>query len=258
MRICAVLLTTVFLLVTGAANAATVLVTGSNRGLGFEFAKQYAERGYDVIATCRTPSEADDLKALAAQHSNLVIEELDVTDQGEIDTLAAKYHGTPIDILINNAGIMGSPADQSMGSLDYDLFRRSMDTNVFGVMAVTNAFKENVKASEKKKVIAITSVAGSITGPWGNIGGIYFYRASKAALNNVMRAMGLDLRKDSVIFGLVAPGAADTDMLREDFGFTGKMIPPSQAVAGMMKNIDGFTLENANKPIDFDGSVIDW
>ncbi|MEQ9449140.1 MAG: SDR family NAD(P)-dependent oxidoreductase, partial [Rhodospirillaceae bacterium] len=194
MRICAALTAAMILLAVGTANAATVLVTGSNRGLGYEFAKQYAERGYDVIATCRTPAEADDLKALATQHRNVTIEELDVTDQGEIDALAAKYEGTPIDILINNAGIMGSPADQAIGSLDYALFRRTMDTNVYGVMAVTSAFRENVKASDQKKVIAITSVAGSMTGPWENIGGIYFYRASKAALNNVMRAMGIDLR----------------------------------------------------------------
>jgi NAD(P)-dependent dehydrogenase (short-subunit alcohol dehydrogenase family) len=236
----------------------TVLVTGSNRGLGYEFVRQYAARGDMVIATTRRPGEAKELKDLAARNKNIVIETLDVTDQTQIDALAVKYKGKSIDILINNAGAMGPPASQSLSSLDHTLFRQVMDTNVYGVMAVTLAFKDNVIASEQKKVIAITSVAGSMTGPWERIGGIYFYRASKAALNNVMRGMAIDLRKQGVIFGLVAPGAADTDMLRNEFGFKGKMIPPSDAVAGMMKNIDGFTLENAKKPIDFDGKIIDW
>jgi NAD(P)-dependent dehydrogenase (short-subunit alcohol dehydrogenase family) len=243
---------------SGAAHAATVLITGSNRGLGLEFARQYAARGYTVIATTRHPDEAAELKTLAASNAHVVIEKLDVTNQGDIDALAAKYKGRPIDILINNAGAMGSPAKQAMATLDAQLFQQVMMTNVFGTMAVTGAFKDNVIASDQKKVIAITSVAGSMTGPWERMGGIYFYRASKAALNNVMRAMGIDLKKQGVIFGLVAPGAADTDMLRNEFGYKGKMTPAKDAVAGMMKNIDGFTLENAGKPIDFDGKVIDW
>lgn len=243
---------------SGAAQAATVLVTGSNRGLGYEFVRQYAARGYTVIATTRRPEDATELKALAAANKNVVIEKLDVTDQAQIDALAAKYKGKPIDILVNNAGAMGSPANQAMGSLDKKLFLQVMETNVFAAMAMTSAFKDNVIASDQKKIIAITSVAGSMTGPWANIGGIYFYRASKAALNNVMRGMALDLKKQGVIFGLVAPGAADTDMLRNEFGFKGKMTPASESVAGMIKNIDGFTLENASKPIDFDGKIIEW
>lgn len=242
----------------GVAQATTVLVTGSNRGLGYEFARQYAARGYTVIATTRHPDDAAELKALAAKNKNFIIEKLDVTNQADIDALAAKYKGKPIDILINNAGAMGSPKAQAMGSLDRALFLQVMETNVFGAMAVTSAFKDNVVASDMKKVIAITSVAGSMTGPWERIGGIYFYRASKAALNNVMRGMGIDLKKQGVIFGLVAPGAADTDMLRNEFGYKGKMTPAADAVAGMMKNIDGFTLENSSKPIDYDGKVIDW
>lgn len=257
-RIFAATVLTAVLFVAGAADAATVLITGSNRGLGIEFARQYAARGYTVIATTRHPAEAADLKALAAKNKSVVVEPLDVTDVASIESLAAKYKGKPIDILINNAGAMGPPAKQAMGSLDLKLFQQVMETNVFGAMAVTSAFKDNVIASEQKKVIAITSVAGSMTGPWERIGGIYFYRASKAALNNVMRGMGIDLKKQGVIFGLVAPGAADTDMLRNEFGYKGKMTPAADAVAGMMKNIDGFTLENAGKPIDFDGKVIEW
>tara|TARA_R110000868_G_scaffold72782_2_gene211613 strand:- start:1434 stop:2213 length:780 start_codon:yes stop_codon:yes gene_type:complete len=241
-----------------AAHAATVLITGANRGLGLEFARLYADRGWDVIATCRTPSEAGDLDALKAQHSKVVIEELDVTDQSEIDSLAVKYKDRPIDLLINNAGILGDLGDQSLGSFNHEEFKRVMDTNVYGALAVTQAFKDNVIASEHKKIIAMTSVAGSLVGPWQNLGGLYYYRASKSALNNVMRAVGIDLKKHGVVVGLVAPGAAGTDMLREDFKYKGPMISPAESVAGMVKAIDGFTQASASHPINYDGEVLDW
>ncbi len=241
-----------------AANAATVLITGANRGLGLEFARLYANRGWDVIATCRTPAEAEDLDALKVQHPKVMIEELDVTDQSEIDGLAAKYKDHPIDLLINNAGILGELGDQSLGSFDHEEFKRVMDTNVYGALAVTQAFKDNVIASEHKKIVAMTSVAGSLVGPWQNIGGLYYYRASKSALNNVMRAVGIDLKKHGVVVGLVAPGAAGTDMLRDDFKYKGPMVAPAESVAGMVKAIDGFTQENASHPINYDGEALDW
>lgn len=241
-----------------AAHAATVLITGANRGLGLEFARLYASRGWDVIATCRTPDAAADLIDLKAQHPKVMIEELDVTDQVEIDAVAAKYKDQPIDLLINNAGILGDLSDQSLGSFDHDEFKRVMDTNVYGALAVTQAFKDNVIASEQKKIVAMTSVAGSLVGPWQNIGNLYYYRASKSALNNVMRAVGIDLKKYGVVVGLVAPGAAGTDMLREDFQYKGPMVSPAESVAGMVKAIDGFTQANAGRPINYDGEVLDW
>jgi NAD(P)-dependent dehydrogenase (short-subunit alcohol dehydrogenase family) len=93
-----------------AAEATTVLITGSNRGIGLEFARQYAEKGWDVIATSRSPANDDELQALAAQYDNLRIEALDVSDHGQIDALAKKLEGTPIDVLLNNAGILASAA----------------------------------------------------------------------------------------------------------------------------------------------------
>ena len=85
----------------------TVLITGSNRGIGFEFVHQYATKGWNVIATCRHPETAEDLKILAAQYPNVTIERLDVLDHAMIDALAEKYESTPIDVLLSNAGIDG-------------------------------------------------------------------------------------------------------------------------------------------------------
>ena len=240
------------------AQAATVLVTGSNRGLGLGFARYYAAQDWDVIATCRSPEGAAELQELKAQYAKVVIERLDVTNQSEISALAAKYKGQPIDLLINNAGILGNLRAQSLGFFDHEEFKRVLDTNVFGALAVTQAFKDNVIASEHKKIVAMTSVAGSLVGPWENIGGLYYYRASKSALNNVMRAVGIDLKKHGVAVGLVAPGAADTDMLRNDFGYGGPMVPPSESVAGMAKAIAVFTPSNAKNPVNYDGVILDW
>ena len=92
-----------------AADTPTVLITGASRGIGLELARQYAERGWQVIATARTPTEATALMAIAKQHANVTVEALDVTDYAQIDALAAKYKGRPIDVLLNNAGISGGP-----------------------------------------------------------------------------------------------------------------------------------------------------
>ena len=98
-----------------AAKPPTVLITGSSRGIGFELTKQYAAKGWQVIATCRRPSQADALRGLARQYPHVVVEQLDVTDNAEIETLAAKYRETPIDVLINNAGIFGDRRLQTFG-----------------------------------------------------------------------------------------------------------------------------------------------
>ena len=134
----------------------TVLITGGNRGLGLEFARQYAARGWTVIATARNPDEALELRELAIR-DGVTIERLDVLDREAIAALAARYEGKPIDLLINNAGIGGDPALQALGSFDYELFEEAMAVNVYGPLAVSEAFLANVAASRHKKIVAITS-----------------------------------------------------------------------------------------------------
>ena len=249
------LLLTATLASAQAASAATVLITGSNRGLGFEFAKQYAEAGWDVIATCRSPERADALKALAGQHKNISIEELDILDQEEINSLAEKYKGRPIDILINNAGILGDVPKQTFGNVDRSTFNRIMDTNVYGAIAVTEAFRDNIVASNEKKIIALTSLLGSTSaaGP-----GYTFYRASKAALSMSMRVIGGHMRREGVVVGVVAPCVAQTDMLKE-FGYEGPMtVSAETAVKGMRGVIADLTSENNSKPINCDGKPFEW
>ncbi len=141
-------------------DAASILITGSNRGIGLGLAERYAEMGWTVYATARTPARADELNALAENYDNLTVDELDVTDDAEIEALAKKLEGKPIDVLINNAGILGDITKQNAQNIDYDEIKAIMDVNVYGPMKMTKAFLPHVKASEQKKILTMTSGLG--------------------------------------------------------------------------------------------------
>lgn len=241
-----------------AAQPGTVLVTGSSRGLGLEFVRQYAAAGWTVIATARDPDGAAELRALAAANPKIAVERLDVTEQTSIEALAAKYAGTPIDVLVNNAGVLGGSEAQTLGSLDYAEFENVMAVNVYGPLAVAEAFREHVAASEQKKIVAITSRSGVISEPGWR--GPYFYRASKVALNMAMRVLADDLRERGVIVALVAPYPTDTDMLRALIGAenAARQARPEASVAGLIAVIDGLTLENGAQPLLADGKRLPW
>ena len=238
----------------GSAAAETVLVTGSNRGLGLEFTKQYAERGYKVIATARKPKKADALQALAAENPNIIIEKLDVTDLDAIDALAEKYEGEPIDILINNAGITGDPFEtQILGKIDYDVFDTVMRVNVMGPLKIAEAFLDNVAASEQKKIISVSSSMGSIAKTFGTG---YFYRSSKAALNMSMATLAKEVKSKGIAIGLVNPGPTATDMMKQFDN--GGLRDPALATADMIRNIDTVTIDNSGIFLQYDGTVLPW
>ena len=241
------------------AESGTVLVTGSNRGLGFEFAKQYAARGWIVIATARDPQSATDLQALAAQNSRITIEKLDLLDTSAIKALAAKYEGRSIDLVVNNAGVLGDLDKQALGKFDYSEFEEVMAVNVYGALAVAEAFREHVAASQNKKIVSVTSGSGIISLSGSDMGP-YFYRASKVALNMVMRVLADDLRSQGVIVGLISPGTADTDMRRGLVGAerASEDQPPAAAVAAMIGVIDGLTLDQSGIPFSFRGKQMPW
>jgi NAD(P)-dependent dehydrogenase (short-subunit alcohol dehydrogenase family) len=240
-------------------SSGTVLVTGSSRGLGLELVRQYAAAGWTVVASARNLAAADDLRALAAANDKIAIETLDVTDQASIDALAAKYAGKPIDVLINNAGVLGDLEAQQLGSFDYAEFENVMGANVYGPLAVAEAFREHVAASAQKKIVSITSRSGVISEPGWR--GPSFYRASKVALNMTMRVLADELRGSGVIVALVAPFPTDTDMLRALIGppNAARQAKPEVSVAGLIKVIDGLTLANSGgPPLLADGTVLPW
>ena len=236
----------------------TVLITGSSRGIGFAMASQYAEKGWGVIATCRNPESADALRDLAEQYSNVVIERLDVTDYSEIDGLAETYRDLPIDVLINNAGILGSVPGQRFGSLDFETFDQIMAVNVKGPLKVTEAFMANVVASDQKKIMNISSQVGSIE---LNFGGQVFYRSSKAALNMSMKTLAVesqwekDAARKQVIFGLINPGVVDTDFAK---GVPIPMISPEESASAVISRIDEFSLDDSGSFVDYTGKRLPW
>ncbi|HVG53052.1 MAG TPA: SDR family oxidoreductase [Vicinamibacterales bacterium] len=242
-----------------ASAAGTVLITGSNRGLGLEFAKQYAARGWKVIATARDPQAAADLRALAAKNNNVTVDKLDVEDRAAIKALAARYRGTPIDVLINNAGVLGDMKSQAAGALDYAQFEEVMAINVYGALAIAEAFRDHVAASRQKKIVSITSRSGIISQP--GYRGPSFYRASKVALNMTMRVLADELRDRGVIVALVSPPPTETDMLRQLIGpeNAARQGRPGEVISMLIKVIDGLTMENSGgQPVYFDGTLLPW
>ena len=236
---------------------AVILVTGANRGLGLEFTRQYAERGARIIATARKPEKADALNALAADNRNITVEQLDVTDHAMIDALAEKYVDQPIDLLLNNAGIGGNSSDQVFGRMNFDTFDQIMDVNVKGPMKICQSFRKHVRASDHKKMVAVSSSQGSIASVGSPM--LYFYRASKAALNMCMVNLAAQLQRRRVIVGLVTPGATATDFIPEQFRSAIKNIQePPVAAADMIRNIDRFTVANTGTFFDYDGTIVPW
>ena len=189
---------------------ATVLITGSNRGIGLALAEHYAKEGWKVIATCRKPSQAKKLKTIADKYPLVMIEEIDVTDMETINNVAYKYKDSAIDVLINNAGISGGLTNQVFGNLDYSIFKRVIDVNTFGPTRMAEAFLNHIAVSQQKKIINITSTQGSIT---RTRGGQYFYKTSKAALNMITRNLSQDLKSERIIVGLISPGWVKTDFV---------------------------------------------
>ena len=235
----------------------TILLTGSNRGVGLALAEEYAARGWNVIATTRSPDRATDLQALAQKNPKVLIERLDVTDVGQIAALATKYRGVPVDVLFNNAAWLGEPVkDQQLGNLDQDLFITVMNTNVYGPLKLSEAFADNVAASDQKKIIGMTSGLGSLT-LMGQMSRFYYYQMSKAALNMGMRALRSDLRKRGIIVALLAPGMVETDML-EASGFTGKALTPAESAASLYGLVAALTIEDQGIPVNVDGKPIPW
>jgi len=193
----------------------TILITGANRGLGLEFTRQYLDDGWRVLAASRQPGEA--LAGLAADHDALSLHALDVADHDQIDALAADLRDQPLDILLNNAGFFGSVgfADggveaQAFGNSDFEGWARVYRVNVMGPMKMAEAFVEQVAASGQGKIVTLTSMLGSMG--LNNIGGLYAYRSSKAAVNAVMHSMGIDLKKRGILAAAIHPGWARTGM----------------------------------------------
>lgn len=253
------------------AAADTVLVTGSNRGIGLELVTQYAADGWDVIATSRSPNDDDDLQALARKHANVTIEALDVTNMDQIAALAKKYQGTAIDVLINNAGLLGGRPGQDWGNLNADLFSQLMAVNVFGPMKVSEAFATHVAASEQKKIIVISSTIGSIS-RMQNPTPFPILATSKAAVNMAMRTVAMQLKDQGVTVAMLMPGVVQTRMMYQAGGMSLEeasrqttfefdrpgTITAKESATRIRKVVGSIDGSETGMFLNNDGSPIDW
>lgn len=234
----------------------TVLITGANRGLGLEFTRQYAALGWNVIASCRTPASARELGSVAKQYPRVVIEQLDVTSDAEVATLADKYTGQPIDVLLNNAGIYGTLGKQTLGSFDYEELKRVFDVNAIGSLRVSAAFLDNIIASDQKKIISLGGGMG--TQSIGSLfGGHYFIKMSKAAHLMAMGVMQKDLAKTGIIITMISPGRVDTQLMR-DSGWTGPSISAEESAGLVIERIGLLDDSLRGKLIIYNGTVVPW
>jgi NAD(P)-dependent dehydrogenase (short-subunit alcohol dehydrogenase family) len=229
----------------------TVLVTGANRGLGLEFARQYAAEGWRVVAACRDPGAAGELNRLAAESDGrIAVIALDVSDLASVRAAAQSLAGAPVDLLINNAGV-GSPRGQKLGALDYAAWARVLDVNTLGPMRVTEAFLDHLAGGGGKKVVTITSGMGSIAD--NGSGGSYAYRSSKAAVNMVVKSLSLDLAPRGITCIVMNPGWVRTDM-----GGPGGKISPEESIAAMRKVIAKLKPADTGKFFNYDGGSYPW
>lgn len=231
-----------------------VLITGANRGIGLELVRQYLQDEWQVIACCRNPLQAKELQAL--QSESLDVRALDVIDHAQIDSLARQLDGVPVDVLINNAGIIGPVpvaehiGRQHFGALDYELWERVIRTNTFGPVKMAEALLPNLLAGAQKKIITLSSTVGSIV---ERDTPAFAYATSKTAVNKAMTLLASQLQDQGVTVALVCPGYVKTRM---DFG--GADVEITQSAAGLRGLIAGFTLKDSGSFTRFNGEAIAW
>lgn len=219
----------------------TVLIAGANRGIGLEFARQYAAADWRVIGTARLPADATELKEVVS-----VVHPLDIADATSIAALAGVID-EPLDLLICNAGVFGPRqfSDDPQG------FVTTLATNAVGPTLLAHALKPCVLAGGQKRMVAITSQMGSIGD--NTSGGSVAYRASKAALNAAWASLAIDWKPEGLTLALLHPGWVRTDM-----GGADAAISPEESVTAMRATIDGLTPDRTGAFLNRDGTPLPW
>jgi NAD(P)-dependent dehydrogenase (short-subunit alcohol dehydrogenase family) len=229
---------------SAASQARTVLITGANRGIGLELSRQYAAAGWQVIGTARRPDDAEALRETGAE-----VMQLDVTDPQSVDSLERGLDGRPIDMLINNAGIL--PLMWTLEEVDFEQFNRILAVNTVGPVRVTKALLSNLRAGGLKTVVNITSNLGSIAA--NTDGGFYGYRESKAALNMFTRSLAADLGPEGFTCITVHPGWVKTDM-----GGSSAPVEVEDSAAGIRRVIDSLSPADNGTFWTFEGDQMAW
>jgi NAD(P)-dependent dehydrogenase (short-subunit alcohol dehydrogenase family) len=229
----------------------SALITGSNRGIGLEWARQLAAEGWRVFATCRHPGEAHELQALAAEYVDVVLMRLDVTRVDEIRAVQLALRGQPLDLLVNNAGIYLEKGGPPLSALRFDDWARTLEVNTLGPVRITEALLDNIERGARKQVVVMSSHMGSIA----DIGfpGDYYYRSSKAALNAAFRGIAAELRPRGVNVSVLHPGAVDTRMGGPESDLTAQ-----ESVRAMRRLIDHLTINESGQFYRYNEVKLPW
>jgi NAD(P)-dependent dehydrogenase (short-subunit alcohol dehydrogenase family) len=229
-------------------DAYQVLITGANRGIGLEFAKQYAIAGWNVLACCREPQSASALQSIANVNKNVRIYALDVADLAHIDALALQLKDESIDVLINNAGVY---PPSSFGDTNYDGWAEAFKVNTMAPLKMAGAFVQHITRGQLKKVATLSSKMGSIDD--NTSGESYIYRTSKTAVNMVMKSLSIDLKPYGISVVTLHPGWVQTDM-----GGSSALISTKTSVTGLREVIEKLNIDNSGRFVAFDGKEIAW
>jgi NAD(P)-dependent dehydrogenase (short-subunit alcohol dehydrogenase family) len=223
----------------------SVLISGANRGIGLELARQYAAEGWTVHATARNPEDAVAVRAFG---DNVRTHRLDVVDAASIAALADSLAGVPIDVLIANAGLPGDTTP--LEEIERAELLRVMEVNSFAPLALATALLPNLEAGQMKIAAAMSSLMSSIgSNDWGTQS---VYRASKTALNVIWASLATEWRDRGIACVLLRPGIVKTRMT----GFTG--LEPEESVSGMRRVLAGITFADSGRLIGYDGKDVPW
>jgi NAD(P)-dependent dehydrogenase (short-subunit alcohol dehydrogenase family) len=239
----------------GGENMPTALITGANKGLGLEHVRQFAQRGWTVIACTRKPGTPQLVELVKKFGHSVRIHALDVTDHAAVDRLADQLRDTSIDILVNNAGTigpLGAPecmAYQGLDNMDYGIWQDILTVNLFGAFKVATAFRGHIAASDRRLLVNMSSDLGSVA--QNETGKIYAYRSSKAGLNIVSKGMSVEW--SDIIVVAMAPGWCQTEM-----GGEGATIVPADSVHAQQQTFEQLSAEDSGRYLDRFGATLPW
>jgi NAD(P)-dependent dehydrogenase (short-subunit alcohol dehydrogenase family) len=235
----------------------TILITGANRGIGLALTSEFLRQGDQVIATARDPKQANDLNALAVEYPApaLRIEQMDVGDTAAVERVVASVAQQVgvLDVLINNAGVFPEEGDERLEELSLGQFETAFSVNVVGTARVSQLFLPLVRKSERGRIVNISSGAGSISDKTDSRH--YCYSVSKAALNQLSRALAAELKPESIVVVPITPGWVKTDMGGELAELT-----PEASAASLVKTISKLTIKQTGLFLDRHGrsGVYNW
>ena len=244
----------------------TILVTGTNKGIGLEIVRQYLNDGFKVIATCRNLSKQDSLNELLNSFPNMIsVYQMELLDEKSIESFSSKIKDIPIDIFINNAGVtFGYSRNAKLSNTGISLNKFNtfghiksenwlpiFKANCIAPLLLTQLLYRNFLLGNQKKIVFISSKPASITENTG--GSMYMSRSSRTALNQVIKSLSIDLIKEGISVASISPGWVKTDS-----GGINALIDVQTSVTGIKKIINELRLENTGKFWDYNGELIPW